>query len=57
MPVMLNDTRIRNATKNAKPHKLTDEKELFLEIQPVWQMITNDLSYSRSRFVGARKLR
>ena len=31
---MLNDTRIRNATKKAKPYKLTDEKGLYIEIRP-----------------------
>ncbi len=31
---MLNDTRIRNATKKAKPYKLTDDKGLYIEIRP-----------------------
>jgi integrase len=31
---MLNDTRIRNATKKANPYKLTDEKGLYIEIRP-----------------------
>ncbi len=31
---MLNDTRIRNATKKAKPYKLTDVKGLYIEIRP-----------------------
>ena len=31
---MLNDTRIRNATRKAKPYKLADEKGLYIEIRP-----------------------
>ena len=31
---MLNDTRIRNATKKAKPYKLTDDKGLYIENRP-----------------------
>jgi len=31
---MLNDTRIRNATRKAKPYKLSDDKGLYIEIRP-----------------------
>ena len=31
---MLNDRRIRNATKKTKPYKLADEKGLYIEVRP-----------------------
>lgn len=31
---MLNDIQCRNAKPQAKPYKLTDSKELYLEVKP-----------------------